>query len=234
MGSYLSIVNDTNVEWRCRRGPDEKALKIAGVVVSVLGSVAAIVGTMGAAAPVVASLSASGVVSVLGVSTSALATITGAAASASGVLTVSSTASGFAVALAKGVNDHLVGKGFNTLAPGTSHRYGKMALSLWQQGTCVRTYVMNEYSVRTETLYMRPIFSGSTVGSNRDHSIKYWIAKNGVQTSDVVAKKPSDGNGLATRNLESGEVIIVHESEANSTTVSERDYHEGDVIYFLP
>ncbi|POM77269.1 hypothetical protein PHPALM_5372, partial [Phytophthora palmivora] len=74
MGSYLSIVNNTEDPWTCKIGPDEAALKIAGIIVSVISAAVTVIGTAGAAAPVVSALAANGIISVFGVSTSALAT----------------------------------------------------------------------------------------------------------------------------------------------------------------
>ncbi|KAG3226846.1 hypothetical protein PC129_g2566, partial [Phytophthora cactorum] len=52
MGSYLSIANNTDDPWTCKIGPDEAALKIAGIAISVVGTLATVIGTAGAAAPV--------------------------------------------------------------------------------------------------------------------------------------------------------------------------------------
>ncbi|GMF66649.1 unnamed protein product [Phytophthora fragariaefolia] len=60
-----------------------------------------------------------------------------------------------------------------------------MSLSLWQQGTCVRTTIVDESTVTTDTLYMRPIFSGATDNSNIDHEIQFWIDKFGLETETV-------------------------------------------------
>ncbi|RLN94794.1 hypothetical protein BBJ28_00013891 [Nothophytophthora sp. Chile5] len=186
MGSYLSIVNNTEDQWTCKIGPDEAALKIAGIIISVIGAAATVVGTLGAAAPVATALAANGIVSVFGVSTSALATATAAAAGTVGtVASVSGAVSGFGIAVAQGVNDNLIKDGYHTIAPGDKYKWGKMSLSLWQQGTCVRTTIVDETTVTTDTLYMRPIFSGATDNSNNDHEIQFWIDKFGLETETV-------------------------------------------------
>ncbi|KAI9996572.1 hypothetical protein PInf_014304 [Phytophthora infestans] len=131
MGSYLSIVNNTDDPWTCKIGPDEAALEIAGVAISVVGTLASALGT-GGVAPVASALAANGVI-----------------------------------------------------APGEKHQWGKMSLSLWQQGTCVRTTIVDEKTVITDTLYMRPIFSGATDNSNLDHEIQFWIDKFGLETETV-------------------------------------------------
>ncbi|OWZ07513.1 hypothetical protein PHMEG_00020087 [Phytophthora megakarya] len=185
MGSYLSIVNNTEDTWTCKIGPDEAALKIAGVVVSVITAAVAVIGTAGAAAPVASALAANGVVSVFGVSTSALAAGAAAATSIASAIKVTGKVTKFGVTVANGINDNLVSEGYVNIAPGDKHQWGKMSLSLWQQGTCVRTTIKDETTVTTDTLYMRPIFSGATDNSNIDHEIQFWIDKFGLETTSV-------------------------------------------------
>ncbi|POM72552.1 LOW QUALITY PROTEIN: hypothetical protein PHPALM_10711, partial [Phytophthora palmivora] len=179
MGSYLSIVNNTDDPWTCKIGPDEAALKIAGIVVSVISAAVTVIGTAGAAAPVVSALAANGIVSVFGVSTSALATGTAIAGAVSTAVSVTGTVTQFGVTTANGINDNLVTQGYVNI----EHKWGKMSLSLWQQGTCVRTTIKDEKTVTTDTLYMRPIFSGATDNSNNDHEIQFWIDKFGLETT---------------------------------------------------
>ncbi|KAG2522788.1 hypothetical protein BBO99_00004777 [Phytophthora kernoviae] len=93
--------------------------------------------------------------------------------------------SDFGNSVAEGVNSNLISDGYVNIAPGESHKWGKMSLSLWQQGTCVRTTIVDETTVTTDTLYMRPIFSGATANSNIDHEIQFWIDKFGLETSSV-------------------------------------------------
>ena len=69
------------------------------------------------------------------------------------------------------------------------HKTWKRSLSLWQQGTCVRYFLVEQKDgadakIIRRTLYMRPIFSGATVGSSRDHSIQWWL-DNGGKFEDV-------------------------------------------------
>jgi hypothetical protein len=219
MGSYLSIVNNTEDPWTCKIGPDEAALKIAGIVISVVGAVATVIGTAGAAAPIASALVANGVVSVFGVSTSALVTAAAAAAGAVGtVASVTGAASGFGIAVAQGINDNLVNNGYVNIAPGEKHRWGKMSLSLWQQGTCVRTTIIDESTVKTDTLYMRPIFSGATDKSNINHEIQYWINKFGLETSTVTGTTDQQRR---LRAEEDGQVIYFY---ANGTNTYNPDY----------
>ncbi|KAL4085676.1 hypothetical protein PRIC1_015012 [Phytophthora ramorum] len=203
MGSYLSIVNNTEDPWTCKIGPDEAALKIAGIVISVVAAAATVIGTAGAVAPIASALVANGVVSVFGVSTSALVTAATVAAGTIGtVASVTGAVSGFGIAVAQGINDNLVNNGYVNIAPGDNHRWGKMSLSLWQQGTCVRTTIVDETTVTTDTLYMRPIFSGATDKSNINHEIQFWIDKFGLETSTV---KGTTDQQRRLHNLRDGE-----------------------------
>ncbi|GMF29945.1 unnamed protein product [Phytophthora lilii] len=118
MGSYLFIVNNTEDHWTCKIGPDEAALKIAGIIISIIGSAATVIGTLGAAAPVATALAADGVISVFGVSTSALATAAAAAGTVSTAVSVTGAVSGFSIAVANGVNDNLIKEGYQNIAPG--------------------------------------------------------------------------------------------------------------------
>lgn len=231
MGSYLSIVNNTPDPWKCHLGPDTFALKIFGIIVAIVGAAVSIIATAGAAAPVVAKLSAAGVVSVLGISTSSLAAAASAAASAATVAKVVGTVSSFAWTVTKGVSEHLVSKNYHAIAPGHKHRWGKMTLSLWQQGTCVRTVVVDECTVRTDTLLMRPIFSGLTANSNRNHDIQWWLNKNGVESKTIKAKRPAPDQ-QQNRVLELDEHIKIYRE--GETNVDDLDVHEGDVVYILP
>jgi len=244
MGSYLSIENNTSDPWTCTIGPDEAALKIAGIVISVIGAAATVIGTAGAAAPVASALVANGVVSVFGVSTSALSVATAAAAGTIGtVASVGGTVSGFGIAVAQGVSDHLVSDGYVTIAAGQKHQWGKMSLSLWQQGTCVKTTIVDETTVTTDTLYMRPIFSGATDNSNIDHQIQFWIDKWGTESQEVKgttdaqsrrAKRAKVGPIKAVRTADNYKDIDDDESydSYDSYDDDETDADEDETVYF--
>ena len=180
--SYITIVNDTPDPWYVKVGQDEAALRIATVTATVIGGVAAAMATAGAAAPLAAaSASASGIVSILGVPTSALATFGTAATAVSSGVKVVGAATTFAVGLSQGIERSLSENGFVLIPPGSSYRFGKFSLSLWRQATCYKAVVTSN-SGWTELLYMRPIFSGATFEGNLDHSIQWWINKWGTAT----------------------------------------------------
>jgi hypothetical protein len=213
MSSYLSIVNNTKDPWQCKIGPDEAALKIAGIVISVIGSVATVIATGGAAAPLAASLTSNGVVGVFGVSTSALASVTAGAAAVGTYASVVSRASGFGFGVAKVLADQLNKDGYHAIAPGESLRSDMKTLSLWQQATCVKAVITNEKTVRLETLYMRPIFTGATHNSNLNHDIQWWINNWGTESQEVVAHE--------------GGVRVLKEDEEEELAMDEREMNNG-------
>ncbi|KAJ0401189.1 hypothetical protein P43SY_007608 [Pythium insidiosum] len=227
MGSYLSVVNNTPDVWLCKVGPDEAALKIAGIIIAVIGTVATVIATAGAAAPIAAFLTANGVVSVFGISTGALAAVTSAAASVSTVATVIGSVSGFGMSVAKGISSQLQEKGYKSIPAGQKATWGKMTLSLWQQSVCTKTIIADPKTVRTETVYMRPIFSGSLANSNRDHDIQWWVNKNGVEVKTV-----QGNSGQKTRALETmddgaeDQVLLIY---PNGTITDAADGHLVDV-----
>jgi hypothetical protein len=146
MGSYLTIVNDTDDIFSVKVGPDAKALMVGTVVV---GAVATAI-SCGAFAGVVA-----GTIVTVGTEISVGAAITTTTAN---------------------VHQYFAGQGYETLHPGERKQYGKWSLSLWQQCHAVRVRKDGDYLI-TEEMYMRPIFTGPTDGSNNDHSIKWWLGK---------------------------------------------------------
>jgi hypothetical protein len=206
MGAYLTIVNTTPDPWQCKIGPDEAALKIAGIIISIVGALASVIGGAAVIGGLAAWLTANGVVGVFGVSTSALAAVGGGAGAAAGYASVVGSVSGFGIGMAKVLGDKLSDDGYQRIAPGGKHRWGKMSLSLWQQGTCVKTVLVDEKTVRMETLYMRPIFSGATDNSNNDHQIQWWIDKWGTEKQEIVAhtetgRNLEEANEVANRTL---------------------------------
>ncbi|KAJ0403657.1 hypothetical protein ATCC90586_005593 [Pythium insidiosum] len=210
MGSYLSVVNDTSDTWQCKVGPDMAALKVAGIIITALGVVASVIATAGGAAPLATALSANGVISVFGVSTSAMVAITAAAAKVSTLATVLGTASGFGIAVAKGVSEELNKRGHRTLTGGEKQRWGKMTLSLWQQSECVKTVIVDPRTVRTETVFMRPIFSGATANANKEHSIQHWVSKKGVDSKTIQANNEDKSRSLDDPTEAAEDVLLIY------------------------
>lgn len=188
MGSYLTVVNNTPDKWHCRVGADVKAIRIAGVILTVMGAITGAISTAGAVAPFATGLAVSGTTTVFGISTTSLMTITAAASGTPElVASVVGGISGFSMAVARIFNNDLDENGYDTIFAGEKRQYGKMALSLWQQSVCIKTTMCGN-KVQVETLFMRPIFSGATYESNKDYEIQGWIDKHGT-IKDVIEGK---------------------------------------------
>lgn len=174
MGSYLTIVNDTNIPWKCKVGADTKALEWGLVI-----------GTVGAA--VMSAATVGGVAIALGA--------TAAEAIAAGAATWIFTA-GFGAltsnAINDGVNHVLQVKGYDVIQPSERKRYGKMSLSLWRQCECINAAAAGNGS-SVESVMMRPIFSGATDKSNREYSIGQWIKKHGTKRTVIAEKAKGHG-----------------------------------------
>lgn len=182
----MTIVNNTPDIWQCKIGPDMRALDISSWIVGAIAAIAGTITTAGLAAPIVAGKLAAGIITVFGVPTSALVAITAPFAGMATVITsgVVTGTTGFGIAVAKSLSDHLDDLGYDTIFSGENRRYGKMMLSLWQQCQCVKK-TMHGSKVVIDTVYMRPIFSGSTLNSNREHKIQWWIDKDGTH-KDII------------------------------------------------
>lgn len=184
MGSYLTIVNDTSDNWQCKVGPDSSALKWATISVAVLAAFVGTIVTLGAIAPLVATVTASGVYTIFNVPLAALTATTIAASSVSTIASTVGFASGTSIVLAQAINKHISSKGYITIKAGEKRRFGRMTLSLWQQSACIKTTMIGP-TIELDTLYMRPIFSGPTMNSNIDHSIQWWITKRGTTKETI-------------------------------------------------
>lgn len=193
MGSYLSIVNDTADTFHCNVGDDQAALKISGIILAVVGALASIV-SAGAATPAVAVfLGASGTVGTISIASTAAAV---SVISSATVLGHASTAAGLLQTIVEESKAKWEEKGYFEIPPGGRRQYGKMSLSLWRQGHCVRyrsTSVAMQFT--SDEVFMRPIFSGATDNSNIDHSIRFWIGKAGYENEKTIKVAPPPDKG---------------------------------------
>lgn len=206
MGSYLTIVNDTEDTWQCHLGPDMKAFNIGGMIAFVIGSIAGAIGFAAGSAVFVSSFAAAGMIHILGIPVSSLVAITTAALPYGVVGSVIGGASGFSIAVAKGVSVLLNDRGYESIPPGGTHRFGRMTLSLWQQAECIRTTV-NTTTIVLDKLYMRPIFSGSTINSNRNHTIQFWLNKHGTEI-EVIKGESERSQRVVARNQVTTRYVI--------------------------
>lgn len=217
MGSYLSIVNDTSDTFYCNIGPDTAALAIAEVIMIVVGVLATIV-TVGAGAPGLAvTFSASGSVATVSIASTstavALANAFGLAAQPAAILLyVMNQQAG-----------ELRNNGYQEIPPGGRYQWGKMSLSLWQQGHCVRHRSFPEsMTYITDEVFLRPIFSGATDNSNIDHTIQYWIDKFGFENEKMVEIPPPPDSGGSWGDVHATlpDTLTVAQTEALMTFVA--------------
>lgn len=127
MGSYLSIHN-TDDTWQVKVGPDEAAIRIFGLITVAVTVTAAVITSAGASAPLATSLAANGVVSICGLSTSALVAVCSAAAAVFGVA-IAATATGWAKAMVVLIHEHFKKEGYCTLAPGKAFSCSQQQLN---------------------------------------------------------------------------------------------------------
>lgn len=187
MGSYLSVYNNTRNAYNVKVGIDEAAIRVFTIVLTVVTAVTLTVASAGAAAPKLTAVAAGGTVKILGLSAATLVTITKMAAAISGTL-LAADAAGWAASFAILMAQELEDEHYYRIEPNKQHVYGRYTLSLWRQATCVRVRVdpNNPKQVLTDTVYMRPIFTGATNNSTLQHDIQFWVNKWGHENLSVI------------------------------------------------
>nr|CCA23307.1 conserved hypothetical protein [Albugo laibachii Nc14]CCA24357.1 conserved hypothetical protein [Albugo laibachii Nc14] len=212
MGAYMTIHNDTPNTWRCMLSPDQKALKIGFLVAAGIASFSTATGIWGAYLPTLLGLrQAAGTELVFGSVTVQTFKRIASSVESYGFLTASAgSVTAFTTNLIRLIQEEYTKHDYVEIPVNGSHRWGKMPALAWRQATCVRSYKVNDSAIRTETLYMRPIFSGSffTQQHNLNHSITHWLEKRRLEITDIVArpqafKRPQEdriGNLRATPN----------------------------------
>nr|CCA19539.1 conserved hypothetical protein [Albugo laibachii Nc14] len=184
MGASITIINDTRKDWRCLLSPDHQALGIATTISMIVSFVTTFIYTGAIFHPWFEAMSAAGTARWMGVSVGmwrGFATAMVPYANTAAAVAVIST---FSVSVARAINAVLDTRGYVIIAAGGYHRFDPMGPWLWQQGTCVNVSATNVTNVHTETLYMRPIFSGSLFHHDRRYRIQSWIDKKGTVGRD--------------------------------------------------
>jgi hypothetical protein len=177
MGSTISILNDTENNWLCRIGPDEKALRVTAIVSSAFLAVGATILTAALAAPAIPALSAASPAVILGENVFFYSGLT------RGLLEIGNK-----------VNRNLQKKGYHEILSGSTYESGKLSLSLLQQATCVSQEVLSPTVLKTKTLYMRPIVSGATHKSTKTYSIKEYLDGKGKLEETIFKLEPGPSN----------------------------------------
>jgi hypothetical protein len=191
MGSALTIVNNTPDELFCIISPDSAALKISAWISLALAGIVSIALSGGLTGePTLASLGAG------------LEEIVFSAQLAKAIIItvgVGGTNQAITLILDKIVSDQIAAikkEGYQSIPSGGRHRFNDLTLSLWRQGNCKRVRRFDEngqmFTINDE-VFMRPIFSGATVGSNIDHDVQFWINKFGFENEVKTILKPPLG-----------------------------------------
>ncbi|RLN67879.1 hypothetical protein BBJ28_00027118, partial [Nothophytophthora sp. Chile5] len=69
---------------------------------------------------------------------------------------------------------------------------------------------------KTDTLYMRPIFSGATDNSNIDHEIQFWIDKFGLETEEVTGTTDQQQRARELEGDDDSQVIYFYANGTNT------------------
>jgi hypothetical protein len=162
---------------------------------------------------------ANGWVSIFGISTTAASAVASAAAGLAGAAYIAKTGASVATDIVNLSLQAAYKNGYQAIPPGKSYRWGKMSLSLWQQGHCKCHIVKDAYNFYSDELYMRPIFSGATDNSNINHNIQFWINKFGTtnkfNTNIVNNKNTASISALPTSSFDA---VSTFGNELNSST----------------
>ncbi|KAL7445838.1 hypothetical protein ACHAXH_009647 [Discostella pseudostelligera] len=191
MGSALTIVNNTPDELHCIIGPDVAAFKVFTWILTAFQALVVIALSGGVLAEPEVVLVSGGLAEIIGI-TPQLAKAVIFAVGAGGNKALNQI-------LDKLVSDQVAAiqkEGYRSVPSGGSLRFNDLTLSLWQQGNCKRVRRFEEdgqmFTISDE-LFMRPIFSGATDGSNIDHSVQFWIDKFGFENTIKTILKPPLG-----------------------------------------
>lgn len=192
MGSYLTIVNDTPDPWLCNVGPDVAAVKWAGISTVVLAIVAGV--TTGGVAALPYTVVATALGTTYFVHHVPAASIAQHIADHPPGVVIGDSPTKIGMIISETLTNELVKRQFRLIQPHTKERYGKMTLSLWRQSDCKKISTSGK-EIKLETVMMRPIYSGPTDDSNRDHSIKYWYKKKySIDVIKVTTTPPPKSN----------------------------------------
>lgn len=187
MGASLVLMNDTGDAWHCKVAADTKALLASYFIAAGFSTFAVLFGLVGFYAPVVIRMANKNVAPAMVagiafekiVKASFYIEMSGFLAS---VLAGTTTFGIFAVRTAEA---SFVKHQFELIPPGDSHTFPMRPLR-WREGTCTRVFELNKTTVRTETLSMKPIFSGLP-HHNFTHRLSHWIQKHPPTHEDIMA-----------------------------------------------
>ncbi|KAJ7574910.1 hypothetical protein C8J56DRAFT_901840 [Mycena floridula] len=170
MGSYTSVLNDTNSTLYIKYAANHVALDVVAVVTAALGVIAAV---------------ASGGIIALGISSALIAASLGVAA---GSLSAAALVTGAIDLAAKDTGYHAVG-------PGGTYRSQKLTLSLIHQADVKLTATVN---VNTINMWSGSftVFTGPTAGSTKKYKMSDQLSK--LDSKQVVITESTNALDLAT------------------------------------
>lgn len=192
MGASITIVNNTPDEWLCKVSPDEKALKVGYLAAFGVSAFIGAFSLLGAFGPHLLDLSSEAEAlteapeSVFGIKTETFKTIAKRVEIGGAFTAVGAGAVSTGIVVTRMVEDGFLSRHFISISSGGHHRWDKMPPYYWRQCRCIRSYALNESAVRTESILMRPIFSG-WIKRDSEQSIADWIRRsNGTSIDDIV------------------------------------------------
>ncbi|CCI45917.1 hypothetical protein ABG067_004156 [Albugo candida] len=195
MGSYLTLINNTEVTYECKVGIHESALKKALLGATFAG---AGIATLSLPAIFVSAFAATFLFSSSGLAGMVTRMLFWATIAGSGLVGLQLTGvfgpnhqlksmrmtlqqfDYFNESIVSVLNDDLERKKFFAIKSGESHQYEKMTLGLVRQATCVRNVYISNVSIGMQVLLVKPMWTSVIPNENRNYDLKAAMVKNGI------------------------------------------------------
>lgn len=177
MGSYLTLINNSELTYECKVGYHEAALQGSLYAAFLLGAVTGATRVVGW----LKMISLGALIFGVGFFTIQLTALYGPKKQLKSIRATMEQFDYFSESSVASINIELGKKGFFTIKPQESHQYGKMSLGLLRQATCVRTVYLTNVTLDMQVLLIRPISSGLLPNRNRNYNIKAAMEKTGTQ-----------------------------------------------------
>lgn len=181
--SSILLINDSNNDWRCTVTKDVLSLKITYLILAGIAAFAGMTGTLATATPYFlgireAELTANTAFQYTVASVKTFAkTVEIRAFMTSATLSLPS----LYLMITKSIEEQLSHENLVMIQRNQSHAFPSRIFA-WRQATCFQYYEVNVYKVRTETLYMRPLFVGAL--SRPHYKISDFLRKNQAQIKE--------------------------------------------------
>nr|CCA18251.1 AlNc14C47G3792 [Albugo laibachii Nc14] len=225
MGSYLTIINNTELTYECKVGVHESVLakSLFGVAVAsgaLAGlSITAFIGSLlihGVATATVTSINLILVtISGGGMFGMHLTGVFGPKHQLKSMRMTTQQFDYFDASSVSKLNIELEKKKFFELKAGESHQYGKMTLGLLRQATCVRNVYLSNVSMDMEVLVVQPIWSSVVPNRNRNYDLKAAMLKTSVKHYRVNSAKFMD---YENKTFSAQPIVLVNKNQNMTTT----------------